>query len=490
MTWRFGADPVADAFYVAWMLPNLLRRLFGEGALSAAFIPAYTRLDEGPDGPRRSGRLLAGVSGALVAGLGAVAAAVAGGAWVWTAYGGAEPLVSSLIAILFPYAVLVCWLAILAGAANTHGIFVIPASAPIVLNVVWIVGLVVAGSQISATAGVRTVAVFLVLGGVVQLVLTGIGPLARIQRWRAPGLPDPESRAVLRAMIPAAVGLGVSQINVLFDQLLAFVVLGDGANTYLYLANRLLLFPHALVALPLGVAIFPQLSRIAANLGRQPGADRTLRERLTRATRVTWALAIPAAVGMSLVAEDLIRLVFERGQFQADDTPVAAAATVALVAGLPAVSINALLTRTLFALGAHSRAAQIAVTFAPINLAGNFLALAAGFGVVGLTATTSVCAWVQLLQLERSVHKHLPAAQRPVGILAMTAQTVGSTLAMATAVLVARSAFPRTTASTWVGIATLAVCICTGAAVYMLAQGFCGNKELRTLLGSVRRRFQ
>ncbi|MHC4921624.1 MAG: lipid II flippase MurJ, partial [Planctomycetota bacterium] len=151
------ASWAAGAFWLAWMIPNLLRRLFGEGALSAAFVPAYAKaLDR--DGPKPARRLLASVSGLLLVSLGGVTAV----AWLLCLImppsligtsSGADPLAGGgataqqhgellldLLAILFPYAIPICLVAVLAGALNCHGVFALPAAAPIVLNLFWIGG--------------------------------------------------------------------------------------------------------------------------------------------------------------------------------------------------------------------------------------------------------------------------------------------------------------------------------------------------------------
>ncbi|MHC4515106.1 MAG: lipid II flippase MurJ, partial [Planctomycetota bacterium] len=264
------ASWAAGAFWLAWMIPNLLRRLFGEGALSAAFVPAYAKaLDR--DGPKPARRLLASVSGLLLVSLGGVTAV----AWLLCLImppsligtsSGADPLAGGgataqqhgellldLLAILFPYAIPICLVAVLAGALNCHGVFALPAAAPIVLNLFWIGGLVVAlATGMDDLADIVVlVAWCLVAAGGAQLLLVAL-PLARRGHLPPPrpAVTD-ESRAVLRGMAPTVVGMSVLQISALLDQGIAVYLIDPGANSYIVLANRLLLFPHALISLAL-----------------------------------------------------------------------------------------------------------------------------------------------------------------------------------------------------------------------------------------------
>jgi putative peptidoglycan lipid II flippase len=500
--WVLGAGAVAGSFHLAWMFPNLLRRLLGEGALTAAFVPAYTRriANDDDEGARA---LLGGVTGAVVAILGSLSIVVCAGAvwWAWTtdpndpAGGG---LLATLTAILFPYVVPICWLAILAGAANVHGLFAAPSAAPILLNGFWIAALLLCGAVGAAdgtsaddgelAAIARTVAVFLTLGGCAQLVLCGILPLARRGRFAPPRRPGPGAGSVLRATIPGALGLGVGQVNALVDQLLAYYAVGAGANTYVYLANRLLQFPHALVAIPLGIAVFPELARLGVASTTPAGLD-AFRARLTGAARIAWLLAVPATLGLVLLASDLVRIVFENGRFGASDADEATAATIALVVGLPGISLTTLLARALYALEQPAVPARIAMLVAPANLVLNLVFLGLGLGVAGLALATSVCAWLQFVALEFAVGRRLTEARRTGGALAAFVRTGLASAAMAAVVLLLQQVpvdgdAGRLERAIW----RLVVPVALGLPIYGLVQIALGGAEARDLLRRVTNR--
>lgn len=413
MTWLVGVNWVSGAFVLAWMVPNLLRRLFGEGALAAAFIPAFTRTRE-RDGDDRARRLLAGVSGALLVALVGLAAIVCLGSFlmpdeiiglkgdgdVTAAEHGAY--VWELTRVLFPYVIPVCLLATYAGALNALGVFAPGAAAPVLLNLCWIGALLYAWRVDAAPVDtMRIVANTLLVGGFAQLSLAAI-PLWRRGMLPAPRLPraGDGTREVFVRMAPAALGLSIVQFNLLLDQALAEVLVGPGSDYHVYLANRLVLFPHALVAIPLATAVFPSLAQIAD--------DRTeLARVLDRSVRYTLFLALPATVGMALVASPLIELVFVGGRYTSGDAVDTGWTTIALVAGLPALGVTQLYARALFAVGDTRSPAKISAWFVLLNLAANLLlVLGFGMGVPGFTLATTLCSYGNALALRRALRTH------------------------------------------------------------------------------------
>lgn len=388
-THALGRGVVFDSFSVAWMLPNMLRRLFGEGALHAAFVPEYSRRLE-QEGPQAARRLLAAVSGGLGAVLAVVTLCVVVGSLV--ARSSAEdPLLPELLATLFPYCVPICLVAVYAGALNVLGSFARPAAVPVLLNVVWILALVVAVlSEAPERTIARNVSFALLAGGLIQLGSL-ISPLRRRGQLVVPKLPrrGDGSGIVFRRMLPAALGLSVAQLNLIVDQSLAYFFLEEGANTSLYLSQRLLLFPHALIAIPLATAVFPALSRDAS---RQ---DLTaLQSRHRQSLDVLWFLAVPSAVGLALVSEPLLAVAFEHGRFEADDTLATAAVTTALALGLPALGAVSVAARGLYALGRTDWPARIAVLAALVNVTFDLvLVFVFDLGTPGLAIATSLAAY-------------------------------------------------------------------------------------------------
>ncbi|MHC4851059.1 MAG: murein biosynthesis integral membrane protein MurJ [Planctomycetota bacterium] len=422
------ASWAAGAFWLAWMIPNLLRRLFGEGALSAAFVPAYAKaLDR--DGPKPARRLLASVSGLLLVSLGGVTAV----AWLLCLImppsligtsSGADPLAGGgataqqhgellldLLAILFPYAIPICLVAVLAGALNCHGVFALPAAAPIVLNLFWIGGLVVAlATGMDDLADIVVlVAWCLVAAGGAQLLLVAL-PLARRGHLPPPrpAVTD-ESRAVLRGMAPTVVGMSVLQISALLDQGIAVYLIDPGANSYIVLANRLLLFPHALISLALATVVFPDLAVLAARENRIE-----LRHRLDRAVFQTLFVALPASLGMMLVAAPLIEVVFQHVEFTAADAYISTWTTICLVAALPAIGVAQLHARALYALNDYKTPARVAVWLLLLNLVLNVVfVLVFDLGVPGLAFATTLCALINAWALRQRLLDLCPDRTAP-----------------------------------------------------------------------------
>lgn len=417
-----GVHWAGATFVLAWMVPNLLRRLFGEGALSAAFVPAFTKARQTRDDDAAKA-LLAGVSGALVIGLSVLIAIVIVASYslppeVWhldadefasRAERGA--LLWELLRITFPYVLPICVLAIYAGALNALGSFAPTAAAPIVLNLFWI-GALVYSTQTTETPDpasvVRTVAWFVVAGGCAQLLL-GVVPLARRRMLTIPKIPrhDDGTKAVFAAMAPAALGLSIVQINMLLDQALTEFLVAPGSNNHIYLANRLLLFPHAMVAIPLATVVFPALAKLTDSRAE-------LRDALGRAIRYTLLLSVPACAGMAFVALPLIEVMFVHGEYLVSDAELTAATTIPLVLGLPAIGISQLYARALFAVGDTRAPARIAACLVGVNLALNlFFVLGCGFGVAGFTAATTCCAYLNALLLRRALRsQNIPMARQ------------------------------------------------------------------------------
>lgn len=499
-----GVNWASGTFVLAWMVPNLLRRLFGEGALAAAFIPAFARRRKSGGDPAARG-LLSGVTGLLIATLGGLTLLVVLGtfalpptAWglegedgVTAAQRGA--LLSELLRILFPFAVPICLLAVYAGALQSLGVFALPAAAPALLNLFWIGGLLIGSASADAETAeglasiCHTVAWSLLLGGFVQLLL-GVLPLWRrgmLARPRWPQAGD-GTGTVLRAMGPAALGLSIVQVNLLVDQTLAEYWVGPGAAAHVYLANRLLLFPHALVALPLATAVFPKLAELAASdSATERGA---LGGALSRAVRYTMFLALPATAGMILIADDLIAVAFQHGRFTAEDAETAALATALLVLGLPAIGLSQLYARAFFALGDTRTPARVAATLVVVHL-GLVLVFVLGLeiGVAGFilaTTCTSVlnAGWLLALLRRQATVKTPTAWGRNLRIAAAVALMVA-------ALVVLELCVPTAGLSRWhrAGLG-LGLPIAVGLVVYGVAAAALRVEELEALKSWIRRR--
>jgi len=486
-THLLGASWAMGAFTRAWSVPNLLRRLFGEGALSAALVPAFTRALQRGDGEAK--HLLGGVTGALALGLTALTAVVLLACllvpphWVDLHGQDGRPLEDSgrllldLTLVLFPYVVPICLAAIYAGAQNALGQFAIPAAAPLVLNLLWIGGLLIAGSM--APGEPRTITLIvawtLFAGGFVQLAL-GVVPLWRrgfLPRLRLPCRGDPAAK-VFQAMTPTLLGLSVSQLTILINQNLAEYLTGPGTSTHVYLANRLLLFPHALTALAAATAAFPALSLLAAR-----GDLAGVRSKLDAIVHGTTLLSVPAAAGMWAVGEDLVSIAFVHGNYTAADARTTALTTAYLVAGLPFLSAAQLYARALYALGEHRTPALASVVLLFVAVGLNLVfVLGLDFGVEGLTLASSLCNVLNAAWLRARLGMLLPRGGTSWPALARIAAAAAGMVAVVLIVRGSLHAEGRLARA----VLHLGVPIAAGIVTYGALHVVTGGRELLRLL--------
>jgi putative peptidoglycan lipid II flippase len=416
MAQTLGAGWVQGTFLLAWTLPNLMRRLLGEGALSASLVPHYARLRK-QDEPAAK-RLLEDVAGTVVTILTPVCLLVAMASLVvpssWLPVpdeGGPEAirLLLALNAILFVYALPICLAAVATGALNTIGVFALPASIPVALNIVWIAALVAArplGFEVDTE--VATFAAWsLMVGGFVQLMMVLL-PLWKRREFGRPRLGLPKrgtaAFAVFAAMGPTVLGMSLNQISSLIDQLLAYYLISPGANVYVYLANRLLLFPHALTAMAVAVAVFPKLASEADDAGRA-----RMRRTLDLAAAATILVTLPAAMGLILLAEDVVEVLFVGGRFVAEDVPPTVLTTSCLVAGLPFLGLAQLYARAFYAVGDTSTPARTAAQLVVANVMISVtLLLTTELGTAALTLASSITSFGNAAILSRRFRRHAP----------------------------------------------------------------------------------
>jgi len=330
----FGAGPATDAFFVAFKIPNLLRRLFAEGAFSQAFVPllaAHKHQDE-----QEAKRLVDAVATVLFLVLvitAAVGVALAPLIVYVTAPGFAlDPtkpfdLTVSLLRITFPYILFIALVSLSAGILNTWSRFAVPAITPALLNVAFIVGSVFFADYFEPPILVLAWAVF--VGGLLQLafqvpflVKLRLAPRWRID-WSHPGL-----RRVLTLMLPAAFGVSVSQISLVLNQIFASFLI-TGSISWLYYADRLMELPAGVLGVAVGTILLPSLSKYHA--AANPAEYSRL---LDWGLRVAVLLAVPSAVALAVLALPLITMLFQYGRFGVDDAWMTQRALVAYSVGL------------------------------------------------------------------------------------------------------------------------------------------------------------
>ena len=440
----FGATFVWDAFVLAFMVPNVFRRLFGEGSLSAAFLPEFSATRE-HDGDAAAWRLMRAVTTLLAVVLGVLTLVVIGvcvfvpanavahwfGATTTDEVAKLE-LVRTLLPILFPYVVLVCLAAVYGAALNVHGRFAAPALGPAVLNVFWIGGAVLIGPAVSddAATQVTVVAMAIIVGGLAQAAIVIVPLLRRGGRvapvWdpKAPGV-----RRILKRMGPTILGLGVLQINVLLDNVIAEAfVPGSGAVSALYYGNRLLQFPLALIGIAMGVAVFPMFARLQAR-GEHAELDRALSD----AVRRTVFVAIPASVGLVVLAEPILRVLFLRGAFDGDALDRTTLVLGCYGVGLWASCVLQVVTRGWYALGDTKTPVKVAAWMVVVNVALNVALVHTPLAEAGLALSTAFTAMLNLAilgpGLRRRARKSRNRSRPPVGGAATNVEVIGTSKA-------------------------------------------------------------
>jgi len=330
----FGAGLLTDAFFVAFKIPNLLRRLFAEGAFSQAFVPILAEY-KNRQGQEATRRLIDQVGTVLTLAL--VAVALLGVlAAPWVAYVSApgfraDPdkfaLTVTLLRITFPYIIFISLVALAAGILNTYSRFSVPAFAPVLLNVAMIAAALWLAPYFDPP--VLALGWGVALGGVLQLAwmlphLARLGMLPRPVRK----FDDPGVRRVLTLMAPATLGVSVAQISLLINTIFASF-LASGSVSWLYYADRLMEFPAGMLGVALGTILLPSLAKHYAD--DNPADYSRL---LDWGLRLTLLLALPAAAALAVLAVPLITTLFHYGAFTAIDVTMTQRALVAYSLGL------------------------------------------------------------------------------------------------------------------------------------------------------------
>lgn len=330
----FGAGAATDAFFVAFRLPNLLRRMFAEGAFSQAFVPILGeyRNRRGTDATRllidHVATLLALVVAAVtVIGIIAAPVIIYVSAPGFAADADKFDLTVTLTRITFPYILFMSLVAMAGGVLNTFSRFAIPAFTPVLLNLSFIFMSLVAAPWFDPPVLALAWAVF--IGGVLQLTLQlpALSRLGMLPRIRL-DLKDEGVRRIFKLMLPAILGVSVSQISLLINTIFASF-LESGSVSWLYYADRLMEFPAGLLGVALGTILLPSLSRSHAD-----GNGGEFSALLDWGLRLTLMLTLPAALALGLLATPLIATLFHHGQFTAHDVLATREALLAYSVGL------------------------------------------------------------------------------------------------------------------------------------------------------------
>ena len=406
----FALSGSLDLFLIAFTVPNLFRRLFGEGALSAAFIPVFSRELHNPEGDAR--RLLNVAMTALAALLSVLTFLGwlgCGAALLFGSLSARGETFCVLLAIMLPYLPLICLSALAGAALNAKGHFLVPALAPALLNVCWIAAVWFFGKSY----GVNALSVGVLFSGLLQYVAQM--PLLWRHGLQLRPVWDLANRGLRRTaklMAPVALGIGVIQVNVMMDRLIAkFCVPGDGAVSALHFGNRLVQFPLGVLGLALATAVFPSYARQAAAGNREQ-----LARTVNLAVRTTMFLSFPCMAALLAFRVPIVQVLFEHGAFTSDSTARTARVLLYYATGLWAFCGVHVVARAFYALEDMRTPVRIAMWMVGLNLVLN-LALVWPMQESGLALASSLTAAGNLGLLSFGLRKRIgPVGERVVAV--------------------------------------------------------------------------
>jgi putative peptidoglycan lipid II flippase len=469
-----GAGPLADAFFVAFKLPNFFRRMFAEGTLTVALVPVLA--EQRQQGEEDVHAYLNALAGLLLAALLLFTIiGMIGMPWLLFAFAPGfhdEPerwqQALTLARWMFPYLAMISLAAMSWAVLNTYRKFSVAAASPALLNIALIFAAIVLAPSFDNPA--LALAIGVLLGGALQLAiqfpaLKRIGWIPK-PAWR-PRLPA--IGQTLRLFGPAVLGVAAVQINILVGTILA-TLLPAGAVSYLYYADRIVQLPLALFGIAMGTALLPALSASLAE-GRHDEAGAELRRGLAWLTWIT----LPATVGLLLLAEPIIRTLFEQGQFTLTDAQATAHALQAYTIGLMAFCWARVLSTACYA----EQDAKSPMRYAAIGVAVNIvlaIILMQPLGYVGLALATALAAFVNVALLIARLYRNEARPFDRHNSLRML-RALLACLPMAGFIVALQSAWPFPDAK-WLQGAWLAAAVPGGAMIFLAAAWLLGERKL------------
>jgi putative peptidoglycan lipid II flippase len=424
-----GAGPLADAFFVAFKLPNFLRRLFAEGAFNAGFVPMFARTLEGEG--RASAKAFAEQAQAIQLAVltPLVLLTIAAMPWVimvlapgFEAGGERYQGAVELSRITFVYILFIALVALYGGVLNSLGRFAAPAAAPIVLNLCLIGALTVSALWLDAPAqalawGVAVAGLLQCLWLRVAVRREDMAPALRRPRF------SPEMKRLFWLILPGAIGAGGAQINLFIDVMLASL-LPPGAVSYLYYADRVNQLPLGVIGVAIGTALLPLMSRHL-----RAGQIAHAMHNQNRALELALLLTVPAAVALVVLCVPIISVLFERGAFGAEASRATSAALAAYALGLPAYVLIKVLTPGYFAREDTRTPVKIAIVCLISNVL-VALMLIWWLAHVGIALATAFSAWLNAGLLARGLRRER-LLQPDDQLKRRLPRIVGASLAMA-----------------------------------------------------------
>ena len=475
-----GTGPMAQAFLVAFTLPNMFRRFFAEGAFNMAFVPMFAKKLEGGEDPERFARdALSALASVLI-----VFTLVGQLLMPWMVLAMASGFLGderyalsvSYGRIAFPYILFISLTALLSGVLNALGRFAVAAAAPILMNLVMIAFLLM-GFWGPGDVGLWQIW-SVPVAGIAQLALVWWGAskagLRIVPHW--PRF-TPEIRKLAMIAAPALLTGGVVQINLIVGRQVGSFF--DGAVAWLSYADRLYQLPLGVVGLAIGVVLLPDLAR-RLRAGDTEGG----RSAVNRASEFTLALTLPAALALMVIPVPIVAVLFQRGAFGPEDTAATALAVAIYGAGLPAFVLQKVISPVYYAREDTRTPFRYAVHAMLVN-AGVALGLAPFIGFAAAALGTTVAGWVMLVQLWRGTRSFDGAAAIDTRLKRALPRIALSCLVMGAVLLAGAAWLGEALATDYLRYGALALLVGLGAASYgaaVLATGAIRGADIRAAL--------
>ena len=491
----FGGGRVMDAFTIAFRIPNLLRDLFAEGALSTAFVTTFSKT-VATDGEAAAWHLANKVATLTTVVLSAITVlGVVFAPWLVAVLapgfeGEKATLTVTLTRVMYPFILLVSLAALVMGMLNARNVFGVPAMASSFFNLGSIVAGVVLGYWLDPHFGVRAIlglAIGTLIGGTLQLSVQ-LPALARLGyrfhpdfHWRDPGV-----RSILRLMGPSVIAASTTQVNVLINSVFASE-LGDGPTFWLTVAFRLMQLPLGIFGVALGTVALPLLSRMAAT-----GQHGVFRSELARGMRLAFLMTIPASIGLIVLAEPIISVLYQHGRFGAHETAESAGALRFYALGLCGYAALKVLVNAFYAIDRRKTPMVVSFIAVGVNLALNFIfTVRLGWGHRGLALSTACVATSNFLILYLLMRAHLGRLESRAMAALLARVALASLVLLAIAwgggqLLLADWAVQHF----WPKLASLALVIGCAAVAFFLCASALGISEVQELRQAVRRRLR
>lgn len=477
-----GAGPVAEAFVLAFSLPNLFRRFFAEGAFNMAFVPMFSKKLEGKSDAHIFAR--DAMSMLLLVLLLFCAVAIVAMPWlVWfmaSGFVGNERFDLAVVfgRIAFPYIVFISIAALLSGVLNSAGHFRAAAAAPVLLNVLFIFTLAL-GARLGWDMGL-TLAWTVPVAGVAQMALVWIAA-ARAGYVLLPRIPrmTPDLKRLALIAAPAALAGGVVQINLVVGRQVASYF--EGATAWLYYADRLYQLPLGVVGIAIGIVLLPDLSRKLRADDAAGGQSA-----FNRAAELSLALTVPCAVALVAMPNALVSVLFERGSFLASDTAATALATAVYGLGLPAFVLQKVYQPLFFAREDTKSPFRYAVVALIVNV-GVAIGLSPVVGYVAAAMGATIAGWAMLACLWWGARRFEGASQWDAQLLRRAWRIGVASLGMGVVLYGAVYVLQDALVASGLRYAALSVVIAVGMASYCIFGQLIGAFSLRELKASFRR---